>query len=465
MRTAKNRRGPVKSLSLLVGLVLIISTFLGACSSPSVALPDLSGDNIDTVSCETIVTVANTVARLDTGSSRGDKVRLENAGLNPDDPDAMKMVRDRLDKRVKQCRQEATAAATTATTTETATAVATTSLPPTDDGQSGVEDSDGELRSLPLVDQVGDQATGADTTTDPRTPATYAEALADGPVNNWAELAERMRGQRWYVDAVNDRASKTGFDWSDIERWAQDAGEYDTRVIHVFNQPELSDAQARAQASELIGQSASQLPVAQHDTCVVNTRGFSHEVVQDFTDCRQMVRVSLAPLVYDGSQIIGLRANAGNFNDCFNLWWVPRQVVKHGPVPTPSKTTSVKKKQPPVVKTKQPPVVKPKPKKPKPTKPPVRPTPTPTTTKPPVRPTPTPTKPTAKKSFPPPPGQSPAPVRPSPEPPKPSPVHTGPTLAPSPSQTAPPPPPSDGHQPSAPPVVPVPTASGTIPDG
>lgn len=216
-------------------------------------------------------------------------------------------------------------------TTSTATA---DEDPPPDDGTAGVEDSDGELYSPPLVDDDGTAIYG-DTTSDPRSPASYEAAKEQGPFVTWAD-AHRVLGELdWYVEAVNARKSKTGFDWADVEKWATTEG-IDPRVIQVFNL-EISDQEARDAVRELVGDAADRLPIARHATCIMNTRGFGREVVQNFADCRKMVRVSLAPLVYnEQGDVVGLRSDAGIFVDCFNIWWIPRQVVKNGPPPTPT---------------------------------------------------------------------------------------------------------------------------------
>ncbi len=310
--------------------------------------------------------------------------------------------------------------------------------PPPSDGTAGIEDANGELRSLPLADQAGDEATPVNTTADPRSPATF-----DCPTlsRNWTEFVACIGDRQWYKDGVNARKSMTGFDWSDIERWAADGKGFDTRVIQVFNWSGISDADVRAQAATYVGTvAAGKMDIVRHDTCIVNTRGFGSEQVQDFVDCRKMVRVSLAPLVYTDGQVTGLRGDSGGFDDCANLWWLPRQFVKNGPpparpaesrpaAPTPTQPTPTKPAPPPSKPAK--PTLPPSPSTPppvKPTPPPVKPTPTPT---------PTPSTPGPKPSAPPPPGQSPRPSGTTTASPEPRPTHTGPVLGSGTSTTAP----------------------------
>jgi hypothetical protein len=242
-----------------------------------------------------------------------------------------------------EARQTPNPTATT-TTTGTPTPSVTASQPPSD-GTAGIEDSDGEKKVLPLVDQKGDRVTPADTTSDSRSPSSYADALRGGSVRNWSDLVSRMGNMQWYVNGVNARKGKTGFDWSDVEKWAKDGQGFDTRVIQVYNLSpgQLSDQAARDHVRGLFGSDADKLPIARH-YCAVNTRGLGNGNLQDFVDCRQMVRGSLAPLVYKDGKPVAVDGDSGIFVDCFNVWWLPRQVVKHGPPPT--KTTAPPTKTP-----------------------------------------------------------------------------------------------------------------------
>ena len=258
--------------------------------------------------------------RKDLKQAKDDKT--EQAGT-PAEAKMAKAVKD-LETELKSCDDGSKDKADTTTT-------AVDESPPPDDGKAGVADSDGELRSLALVDGEGPVIKG-DSTNDPRTPASYELAKENGPLVTWSDAERELGKLDWYVKAVNARKSKTGFDWSDVSKWATTTY-IDPRVIHVFNM-DVTDQGARDAVRNLVGSDANRMPIARHNTCIVNTRGFGHETVQDFADCRKMVRVSLAPIVYDEKgEPVGLRSNAGIFVDCLNIWWIPRQVVKNGPPP------------------------------------------------------------------------------------------------------------------------------------
>lgn len=236
----------------------------------------------------------------------------------------------------------ATPAATTSTTPSSTPSPTETGLP--DNGQAGIEDSDGALTVLPMVTGT-DVLPTADTTNDVRTPATYKDALKCGPVQNWQELVDCVGGLQWYIDGVNARKGKTGFGWDDVLKWAKDTKDYDTRAIVVYNSPGISEQDARARAKDVVGNgNEDKLPVVYKNTCIINTRGFGHEQMQDFVDCRSMVRVSLVPIAYGTDGKPGFPANlseslkSGVFVDCFNVWWLPKKVVPGGPAPTPTPT-------------------------------------------------------------------------------------------------------------------------------
>ena len=68
----------------------------------------------------------------------------------------------------------------------------------------------------------------------------------------------------------------------------------------IFNWPDKTDQQAREDVRQLVGKDADKLVVVRINSCVINTRGFlDHPGMEDFTDCRRMVRASLLPIVYD----------------------------------------------------------------------------------------------------------------------------------------------------------------------
>lgn len=218
------------------------------------------------------------------------------------------------------------------TTTVTASASSPASANPDsipDDGKAGVRDTDGTLRSVPLVGHDGEGAAPVDTTDDPRSPATLDVLLKCKQAKSWYDLVVCVGDDQTYKDAVNARKSLTGFDWDEILRFAKEP--VDARVIQVFNWG-ISDREARDRVRELVGSDADKLPIARHGV-TMNTRRFEDDSIHDFADIRQMARVSLAPLVYKSGKVVALRADSGIFVDCFNIWWLPQAVVINGAPP------------------------------------------------------------------------------------------------------------------------------------
>jgi hypothetical protein len=290
-------------VSLLVGLTLIIGLMSGCASSDAGALAGRPCDEV----------------KNDLKQAKAEKTEQDGTPAEGEAVEAVKL----LEEELKSCKKQDESSETTTTEPNN---------PPPDDGTAGVADSDGELRSMPLIDDNGVVVQG-DSTDDPRSPASYKVAKEQGPFVTWADAVRVLGDLDWYVEAVNARKSKTGFDWEDIKKWATADG-IDPRVIQVYSL-EISDQEARDAVRELVGDAADRLPIARHMTCIVNTRGFGREKVQDFADCRKMVRVSLAPIVYDDKgEPVGLRGNTGIFVDCFNIWWIPRQTIKQGPPPS-----------------------------------------------------------------------------------------------------------------------------------
>ncbi len=325
---------------LIMALVVLLATFgLAACGSadeteswsPYPLSPNGAAENIP---CEHIesafsqIEKAREASRLD-----GDHSLSQLIGLTNDNGELDQEKVEDVERRLRE--RKASPACDDPETTPTPSDGDTETAPAPSDGDAGVRDSDGQLRSLPLVDQVGRTPAPVDTTSDPRSPATYADAMKCSPVRNWAELVTCIGDQQWYKDGVNARKAKTGFDWNDVETWGE-ATDVDTRVIHVFNMSvgEKSDEAARKDARALIGNDADKLSVVRHQ-CIINTRGLEGDKMEDFTDCRKMVRVSLSPLAYREGKVGGLRADAGIFVDCLNIWWLPQAVIKNGPPPPP----------------------------------------------------------------------------------------------------------------------------------
>lgn len=218
----------------------------------------------------------------------------------------------------------------------------TTPAPPGVNQTATVTTYNGTVQTLPIVDDNGNVIQG-NSTTDPRTPATYADALKGGPVKSWADYANRLGGLKWYVDGVNARKSETGFDWSDVQKFAQYTN-VDARVIHVYN-VSVTDQQARDDVRNLIGSDADKLPVLRDNSCIVNTWGFTDKTprMYDFLDCRQMVRVELLPVetrTVNGTSQLALVAGSGAFADCDNIFSKPQKVVKSTPATTTSAATT-----------------------------------------------------------------------------------------------------------------------------
>ena len=325
--TTKKRLGVPAGALIIVLLALLLS----ACGGSNWNKADLTEyDKFgETVQCHEIDTASET---LETAVKDNDGVALTQMGVWIDgklDDAILKDARDNLNKWRTECSKG------TPTVTSTATSSSNTDSGVPSDGDAGVRDSDGQLRPLPLVDQRGDGVTPVNSTGDPRSPATYQDAMKCSPVRNWAEFVNCIGDQQWYKDGVDARSSKTGFTWSDIEKWAKET-DIDTRVIQVYNL-EISDADARNQVRSLVGNDADKLPIARH-ACIVNTRGLEGNRMEDFVDCRKMVRVSLSPIVYKDNRPVSLRADTGIFVDCFNLWWIPQEIVKHGQPPAPRGT-------------------------------------------------------------------------------------------------------------------------------
>jgi len=180
---------------------------------------------------------------------------------------------------------------------------------------------------LPPVGSA-DETAPVDTTKDPRTPATFVPFHKSNHVDKtWAELYEDVTTAKaqYYIDAVNSHADRTGFDWSDVQKAANDPqlNGVTPLTIQVFGN--FTDSEARAIAAQLVGKDqAALLKIFRHPVGILgNTRSVGFEKVGDFLDLRKMVRLSLSPIVYDkNGKAIGVDGNSGIFADCFNIWWL-----------------------------------------------------------------------------------------------------------------------------------------------
>lgn len=201
---------------------------------------------------------------------------------------------------------------------------------PEDDGTAGVKNKDGKRETVPLVTSApGDSS--ADTTSDTDTPPSLPKGIC-AILKDWQSLVDCVEDNQfnWYIDAVNERETKTGFDWSDIKRWAvaktAKGNAPEVRVIRVYGNS-VSNTEARKRAVELIGNAGNRLQIVRQPDCFANTRGLELGVMEDFVYCppgSREVRVSLTPLRIKKGKVIGLlETGSGVFVDCQNVHWIP----------------------------------------------------------------------------------------------------------------------------------------------
>ena len=188
-----------------------------------------------------------------------------------------------------------------------------------------------EETSLPetVEDESDEVMSGADALDDPRTPAVLAEI---GPVQSWTALVAAIEGSdlAWYHEAVDSFEEETSWEWAEVKRWARaEADGFPTRLGHVFGDENVSDAEARDLVADMVDDpdSLEELEIVRPSDReaghLVNTRRLSDaERMSPFRDNRSMVRVSLAPVIFDDDgEPVGLRNDSGIFADCLNLWW------------------------------------------------------------------------------------------------------------------------------------------------
>lgn len=215
----------------------------------------------------------------------------------------------------------------TASATPTPTALPTT----------GVEETDGTNRQLPLY--LGtDEPVVFDSTTDPMTPALLDGSLKyQNQTHSWADLVKRVGNQSGYIDGVNARAGFTGFNWSDVLKFAavdKTDTDVEARIIQVFNLPDISNADVREQVRPYMGDLADTLQIMHINSKFVNTINVGTKQnlkMGDYVDGQKMIRVSLMPIIFDanGTPIqLDASKGAGIFIDCGNLHWVPKKVFE-----------------------------------------------------------------------------------------------------------------------------------------
>lgn len=218
----------------------------------------------------------------------------------------------------------------------------------------GVEEGDGTVTNLPLVTGEGNDPIVVDTTRDAATPPLVQPPLMDGDLRftaqslSWQGLVERVGDQQGYKDGIDQFQQRLGFTWNDALRFAEvnKVGEdgkiqgVNALAIQIYNQPNLTDEQARDQVrqyitpkeEEVIGLTVEELPIQRINNGFVNTRNIgtlSSLKVGTYFDTQAMVRVSLMPLKFnEAGDPVSLDATkgAGIFIDCGNLHWVPTAI-------------------------------------------------------------------------------------------------------------------------------------------
>ena len=212
----------------------------------------------------------------------------------------------------------------------------TPSATPSDLPSTGVEETDGTSRQLPLYNGDGETVV-FDSTTDPMTPALLDGSLRyQNQTHSWADLVKRVGDDQGYIDGVNSRAAYTGFDWSDVQEFAKvDKTDRDVeaRIIQVHNMPDASDADVREEVRTYMGDVADSLHIVHINSNTVNTLNVGSKdnlKMGDYVDGQKMIRVSLTPIIFVNGEATQLDVSkgAGIFIDCANLHWVPKQVYE-----------------------------------------------------------------------------------------------------------------------------------------
>ena len=224
------------------------------------------------------------------------------------------------------------AAKSTATTS--ASPSSSPSAKPKDDGTATV----GKKEKVPLV-KSAPGSPSADTTGDPNTPSSIPAGICP-TLESWQSLVTCVENNhlQWYIDGVNQRAKSTGFDWTDVKRWAvaktAKGNVPEARVIEVYGKG-ITNKEARSRAADLVGvKAAKSLQIVHQPSCFDNTRGLEAGTMQDFVYCppdSRQVRVSLVPLKLDkkGHVVALLDTDSGVFVDCQNVWWIPTIHIGH----------------------------------------------------------------------------------------------------------------------------------------
>lgn len=324
---------------------LSIGVGLSACNAPSADNVNLvSQATVDqTVACDNVVGTLNRLSEAERATGEDQLDKLSKLGLEK--PEQLTVAKGFVEARQKAC----TSTSTLASSSTTATTTTSVAPRPADDGKADAKNqSGGSLQNLPVLGAVPNQIAIGDTTGNPRTPAVAGADLLQKckeSARNWAQLAQCVGDQQWYIDGINAQRASLGFGWDDILAWAKLSVGFDTRLIHVFGMSEADkpkDVARREAAAKLGDPSIMKLEVVYHPSCFMNTRGLEARKMSPFVDCQRQVRVSLAPLVVENGKVVGLRADAGIFVDCLNPWALLREIVitrwdsPGVPKPTPS---------------------------------------------------------------------------------------------------------------------------------
>lgn len=255
-----------------------------------------------------------------------------------------------LEKRANNCKQDASQSADKAQSPQ--------SLPSS--GTSGVIDANrdkggkvtaGESREdVPLVTTLPGAQVTADTV-QAGAPSSLI-GCKHQYLTGWDTLVDCVKDANatWYIKAVNDRAQKTGFSWSDVEAWASARLSNDrlpeVRVIVVHgHESEINDAEARRRAIPLVGEDvAKRLNIVRRPAVFINTWTPDGKSLEDYTfdpEPQNAVRVALMPLKLNANKHVVEKLNygAGIFVDCFNVYWEPYAVnLTSGKPPKTPKT-------------------------------------------------------------------------------------------------------------------------------
>lgn len=220
------------------------------------------------------------------------------------------------------------------TTPPTVSSMPTSTSGPGSNGTATVTESNGTKEIVPLVNSANG-GPSANTTQDSLTPSSLPVGLCPILVN-WKTLVDCVETHhlQWYINGVNQRSSQTGFNWSNIEQWANaaNAGTVEVRAIEVYGSG-VSDAEARNRAEALVGSAATTMNIVHQPECFDNTRGLKAGEMQDFVYCppgSRQVRVSLLPVNMKDGVIVAIRnTQSGVFVDCDNVWWVPEIIIQN----------------------------------------------------------------------------------------------------------------------------------------